>query len=170
MSLSHCNRIFRVASLLLLLVPFGCQLQSGVPATTVTGSTQTSNLSAMAVSGAEKWTIDGHDYKIESTYYLALPEGLQYTVNYLCDCPELTPFNDSSALRIASPILRHAVSAGLYNRASVSKLGEGAIEVQRVGVAIIYDSVGITHRGYRIAQSIADIQEAIDSTSVPSEQ
>ena len=54
--------------------PIGCRLESSAgPGATAT---------PIARSGSESWTIAGKHYSVVSTYYLALPEGFQFTIEY----------------------------------------------------------------------------------------
>ncbi|MCK4627285.1 MAG: hypothetical protein KAV00_18370 [Phycisphaerae bacterium] len=120
--------------------------------------------SPMAQSGSEQWQIDGKEYRIESTYYLALPEGLQYTITieypWKFEGPEV-PMNDERALEIVFPLMKHAYEKGFYKRANISKAGQGALSPSRIGVAII--KVGEqTLSGYRVALSLDEIKRRIE--------
>ena len=58
----------------LILFSLGCNVNVG---------SNTSGHSPMAKQGPETWEINGRKMDIISTYYLALPEGLQFTT----ECP-----------------------------------------------------------------------------------
>jgi hypothetical protein len=71
----------------------------------------------MAKSGPESWSIDGTQYAVTATYYLALPDGLQYTIDYQAPASlDLDNMTDARAFEAAGPLMRHAVSANRYSR------------------------------------------------------
>ena len=121
---------------------------------------------AMARSGPEQWIVDGESCKIASTYYLRLPEGLQYTIEYPYSFRNSdTDMNDDRALAVVFPIIKHAYTNGLYKRASISKLREGALAPSRIGVTL-FDRRDGRVQGYRVALSLDEIRKRIGRTSI----
>lgn len=117
----------------------------------------TGGIPPMARSGAEQWVIDGQVYRIESTYCLRLPKGLQYTIDYPWKFdPSEGPMNDARALEIAFPLMKHAYQKGLYKRTRITKLGHGKVLPTRIGVSL-FERRGDKVSGYRVALSINDI-------------
>ena len=112
-----------------------------------------------ARSGAEMWTIDGQVWQIESTYYLALPEGLQYTIDTPVDkVPELQVV----ALDQAWPLIRYAYVTQLYLRSKVPAYGENEKSASRIGVSLLHRRGMITN-GMRVAMSLGEIRERLES-------
>lgn len=111
---------------------------------------------------SEEWVIDGKTYSISSSYYLQLPEGLQFTIEYPYQFGSGDRnMDDARALEIAFPMMRHAYSNDLYKRSSVTKLGEGKMIPSRIGV-VLYEKQGGGTRGYRIALSLSQIRERME--------
>lgn len=119
----------------------------------------------MARSGTEAWNIGGKKYKIAATYYLALPQGLQFTIEYELPgaaATTLAGISDADAYDIAFPLMRYACEHRAYERAQIAELTNGSQKVSRIGVALFRrSSLGVG--GYRVARSIADIQARIAS-------
>lgn len=119
----------------------------------------------LAREGPQQWRIDGQVYRVESTYYLRLPEGLQYTIEYPWQFRSADgPMDDRRALQIAFPLMKHAYEKGLYKRASIAKLGKGKMKPSRIG-ATLFQRRGEKVRGYRVALSLAEIQKRIEQGS-----
>jgi hypothetical protein len=113
-------------------------------------------------SGAEQWVVDGNTYAIASTYYLHLPQGLQYTIEYPVKLgASLESMNDKRALGIAFPLIKHAYVNGLYERLKVTKAGQGAVVPSRIGVTLVEWQEG-NARGYRVAMSLNQIKKRIE--------
>ncbi len=136
----------------LVLFSLGCN---------VNFDSNTSGHSPMARQGPETWEINGKKMDITSSYYLALPEGLQYTI----ECP--WKFGDPNraiskeeAMNAAFPLIRYAYEKELYKRSSITKVGSGPMEATRIGV-VLSETNGQGTRGYRIGLSIAEIQEKL---------
>ena len=145
----------------MVLLASGCEVRCGNPGTASTAPTAGHN--PMAQSGPEVWQIGERKYEISSTYYLALPEGLQFTIDYpytFSTSPsELT---EEQALQAAMPLMRYAYETGVYNRSRISKLGAGRQEPTRIGVALI-ERKGAAQRGKRVALDIDAIEARISS-------
>ena len=115
----------------------------------------------LARSGAEEWVVDGKTYKIASTYYLHLPEGFQFTIEYPHSFSQSHgEMNDARALDIVFPLMKHAYGNGLYKRASTIPIGQGK-EVTRIGV-VLFEKQGGNVRGYRVALSLDQIRKRIE--------
>ena len=139
-------------TILALASPISCGAAPGQPAGL--GGRQ-----PLAVGGPEQWQIDGRTYDVSSTYYLPLPEGLQYTIEYPRDFTSAdADMNDERALQIVFPLMRHAYASGLYKRAAITGLGPGAAEPMRIGVVLVQRNDGVA-RGYRVALSLDRIKE-----------
>jgi hypothetical protein len=116
----------------------------------------------MAVQGPEVWTIDAQQYKIDATYYLTLPEGLQYTIDYELPTSVKLPHEAEAALAIAFPLIRYAYEHQLHQRTNISKSGSGEVGASRIGVAL-YHVEGVHRRGYAAALSLDQIRQRIAS-------
>lgn len=113
---------------------------------------------AVARQGPESWAINGVPSGIDATYYLALPEGLQFTIEVpVIESPRS---NESAALEQAWPYIRYAYEHKLYLRTNVKRDGI-AIQTTRIGVALV-QHLGALDRGNRVAMSIADIEARIN--------
>ncbi len=113
----------------------------------------------MTVSGAEQWIIDGKTYSISSTHGLLLPDGLQFTIEYPYRFSDADRnMDDARALEIVFPLMEHAYRHNLYNRATVTKLGQGKVVPSRIGVVLL-DRQGENTRGYRVALSLDRVRE-----------
>ena len=119
----------------------------------------------MAVVGPETWTVDGKRYQIDSTYYLALPEGFQYTMEIPWKFANSQPMNDQSALIIALPLMEYALKNNVYKRMRFSKVGVGNVEADRIAV-ILVERKGQEDRVYRIALSIPEIRARTESAPI----
>ena len=114
-----------------------------------------------AREGPEQWRIDGQVYRVESTYYLRLPDGLQYTIEYPWRFrPSEEAMNDDRALETAFPLMKHAYENGLYKRVSTIKIGQGELKPSRIGVTL-FQRRGKKVRGYRVALTLAQIKKRI---------
>jgi len=116
----------------------------------------------MAASGPETWTIDGKTYQVAATYYLGLPEGLQYTIEIPWKFEKASPMNDDVALAIALPLMQHAFKNDRYKRMQFAKAGEGQVEANRIGVALV-EQDGQRSHGYRVALSVPEIRSRIEA-------
>ncbi len=59
--------------------------------------------------GPEQWTIGGKTYDSTGSYYLPLPKGMQYTIEYPhVSCPEDENMDDRRAMAIAFPLIELA--------------------------------------------------------------
>ncbi len=121
-------------------------------------SGNTAGHNPMAAQGPETWDAGGKKITILKSYYLALPEGLQYTVESPYDFgSNALKMTEQQALDIAFPLMRHAYEKGLYNRTKISEVGHGPLEVKRIGVVLVQGE-GMQARGYRIGLSLDQIR------------
>jgi hypothetical protein len=147
-----------VHAILALLLPLS--YGAGTPAAVGTAGNQ-----LLAQSGPEEWIVDGKAYKIASTYYLRLPEGFQYTIEYPYRFSQTDRnMDDDRALAAVFPLMKHAYTNGLHTRASVTKIGQGALVPSRIGVTLFEKDGGNT-RGYRVALSLDQIKKRIEQES-----
>jgi hypothetical protein len=112
----------------------------------------------LARGGATIWNIDGKDYAIQDTYFLALPEGLQFTIEY--EVPpgvDPTRMSDQQAYDFAFPLMKYAYDQRLYQRTAVNRVGSGKQDVRRIGVGLFVRGMAGSSRGYRVARSLEDI-------------
>ena len=122
----------------------------------------------LAQSGPEEWVVDGKTCKIASTYFLQLPEGFQFTINYPYPISQANAnIDDTRALAIAFPLIKHAYTNGLYRRTTVAKIGEGAIVPSRIGV-VLYEQVGENTHGRRVGLTLDQIKKRIDRETASS--
>ena len=118
----------------------------------------------LAQNGPERWVADGQAYQVTSTYYLQLPEGLQYTIEYPHNFDDYGRMTDEIALEIAFPVMKYAYLNGLHNRFHIRKLGQGSLSPSRIGVALV-EGQGARVRGYRVALTLDQIKERIGQAS-----
>jgi hypothetical protein len=116
----------------------------------------TGGQSPIALQGPTIWSINGKQYHVSATYYLALPEGLQYTIDYELPPSVPLPHEREAALAIALPLMQYAVHSGLYKRTAVTKRGSGAVAPSRVGITL-FRQEGIRLRRYGVALSVDEI-------------
>jgi len=112
----------------------------------------------MARGGATTWNIDGKDYAVQDTYFLVLPEGLQFTIEY--EVPpgiDPTQLTDEQAYEVAFPLMKHAYDERLYQRTAVNRVGSGKQDVRRIGVALFVRGMAGSSRGHRVVRSLEDI-------------
>lgn len=115
----------------------------------------------MAPSGALTWTIEGKETRVTNTYYLTLPEGLQYTMEYeALGEAEPTSITDQKAFEIAFPLIRYAFEHQLHERTKINKLGSGVVPVSRIGV-VLFARADSGTRGYRVGRSLDEIRTRI---------
>lgn len=133
---------------------------AGTPAAVGTAGNQ-----PLAQSGPEEWIVEGKACRIASTYYLRLPEGFQYTIEYSYRFSQDDgSMDDDRALALVFPLMKHAYTNGLHTRASVYKLGQGAITPSRIGVTLFEKDGGST-RVYRVALSLDQVKKRIEQES-----
>jgi hypothetical protein len=143
----------RIATSALLAASLSACQQRAQPVASV-------GFNTMAQQGLETWAIDGTSSRIDATYYLALPQGLQYTIEVPV---ESVPESESAALEMAWPYMRYAYEHKLYLRTHIARDGSD-VEATRIGVALV-KHIGIENRGNRVAMSITDIQARINNGS-----
>jgi hypothetical protein len=111
----------------------------------------------IAVSGPEVLAFRGNVYNIVTTYYLAFPEGLQYTMEYEVPASiDVLGISDERAYEIAYPLMRGAIDQGWPNRTKVKRIGGATPTVSRIGV-VMY-SHGSRSRGTRVARDIKVVE------------
>ena len=142
-----------IIAILTALALGGCNVQCGAR------GGGGSSVAPMAALGPETWTIEGKQWQIESTYYLALAEGLQFTI----ESPvEKVPGLEAVALDEAWPLIRHAYVQQLFLRSKIHKVGADDLSATRIGVSLFHRE-GVATRGIRVAMSLSQIQERIES-------
>lgn len=121
---------------------------------------RTSSSLPIARTGPEEWNIDDAHYSIVETYFVDLPEGLQYTIVYACDLPnDLRSIGREAALVAAFPIMAHAYESGRYRRVAVSSAGRGQLAVERIGVVFRRRD---REEGYRVALPLSEISSRLE--------
>lgn len=108
----------------------------------------------MAGMGPETWIIDGAPVRVDATYYLGLPVGLQYTIEHTIAAKP--PDTEAEALVIAWPLISYAYRERKHLRTSISRNGV-SLSADRIGVALV-QRVGASRSGYRVALSTAQIE------------
>lgn len=146
---------FRFCLMAALLLQSSCYLRCGGPAVT---SGHTAGAAPMATQAPAVWNIKGKTYQVGSTYYLALPEGLQFTIDYELPAEIELPQDTEAALAIALPLMQHAVESGLYQRSTIEKVGTGEVLAKRIGVAL-FKPQGALRRGFAVALSLEEIRQ-----------
>jgi len=111
----------------------------------------------IAVSGPQVLAFRGNVYNIITTYYIAFPEGLQYTLEYEVPASiDVLSISDQRAYEIAYPLMRGALEQGWHKRTSVRKIGGTTPSVSRIGV-VLYSN-GSRSRGNRVARDIKTVE------------
>ena len=131
-------------------------LQINVGRSVITG---TAGFIPIAATGAEQWIIEGRSYNIKSSYFLVLPEGVQYTVTYQLPPAQLEGLEDEQAELLAFPIMVHIVENELHLRTWIGTL-DGKVNPERIGITFLY-SQGQGATGYRYGLSIGEIERRI---------
>lgn len=90
--------------------------------------------------GPENWSIDGLNYRLDSSYYLSLErEVVQYTLEHQCvRCASSAPAGERDANDVARKLIRHAYLAGKHKRGQFS----GGRVASRIGVLIVRQDGG----------------------------
>jgi hypothetical protein len=146
-----------LATILILgCVLSGCQVRCGGP-----GTEAGAGYLPISAKGPEAWTIDGMQYQIASTYYLALPEGFQFTMEIPVDA---IPRSEDAAIDQTWPIIRHVYQNGIYRRTSISGPGGQPRVVGRIGVAL-FRRDGIHTQGIRAGLGLGDVRYRLDAES-----
>jgi hypothetical protein len=115
----------------------------------------------MAQSGTLTWNIGGKDIQIANTYFLTLPEGLQYTVEYeVPNGVDLTSIADQQAYDLAFPLMKYAFEHHLHESTKVNAVSSGVVPVSRIGVSL-FVRVGNGTRGYRVARNLEEVRARI---------
>jgi len=115
-----------------------------------------------ARTGPEQWMVEGKPWPIESTYYLRLGESVQYTIEYPYRFGgAIQDMNDSKALGVVFPLMKHAYANGLYKRGGIVKVGKGPLPTTQIGVAL-FERNAQTVRGYRVSLTLDEIRERIE--------
>ena len=142
-------------TLLAIFLPLSC----GTLSSQAVG---TAGYRPMAQSGAAQWVIDAKTYNIASTYYLRLPKGFQYTIEYPYRFSQpLKNMDNECTIKIVFPLMKYAYTSGLYKCASVIKVGHGRLVPSRIGVVLFEKQGAITH-GRRVALSVDQIKKRIE--------
>ena len=144
------SRVPRFLICLALLACMGaCQLRCGGPQTSAAVG-----FNPIAPMGPEIWQINGSPRRIDASYFLALPEGFQFTVEVPFDS---VPSDKAKAKELAWPFIRYAYEQRLYQRMRIRRPGKGPVESTRIGVALV-QHVGAVSRGTRLAMSFNEIE------------
>src|SRR5688500_1527476 len=78
-------------------------------------STHVGGPAPMAKAGPESWNVGDTQYRLAATYYLALPEGIQYTIEYeVPNANQLDGVTEARANEMAFPLMRYAYEHGSY--------------------------------------------------------
>lgn len=116
----------------------------------------------MARLGAETWDIDGKQYVVATTYYLALPDGLQFTIEYEPkDGLDATSLTGEQAFEAAFPLMKYAFEKGLYKRSKISAAGKGELSVSAIGVALYARNPDGSTSGRRVRGTLAEVEARI---------
>ncbi len=130
----------------------GATPAAGVPRTVGAGGRR-----PLGWMGKEQWTINGRTYPIEATYHLPMNGALQYTIEYPHRFNAADwPMDDTGALAVVWPVIRHAYEQQLYQRVPVTKFGSSRSGPASIGVALFERT-----RGYRISLTMEQIKQRI---------
>jgi len=143
---------------LVLMAIGGCQVRCS----TGTGQSASGELyPPMGIQWPETWTMDGKDYDVERSYFLPLPVGMQYTLEYAhgFDKP-VEAVTEEEALEIAFPLMRYAYENDVYLRQQTRRAGSGNVTVERIGVVLIKRQ-GRKVQGYRVGLELDQIAARI---------
>jgi hypothetical protein len=145
-----------LACLVLLACLSGCQLRCGGPqAPAAVG------FNPIAPRGPETWLVDGAPHRVDASYFLDLPEGLQFTVEVPLAA---VPSDEAEATELAWPFIRHAYEQKLFQRTQIRRSGQGPLEATRIGVALVQHA-GSVARGKRLAMSLREIEARLGARS-----
>lgn len=111
----------------------------------------------IARSGPRVLAFRGNVYNVISTYYLALPEGLQYTMEYEVPASiDVFGISDERAYEVAYPLMRGAIDQGWPKRTDIHRIGGSTPSLSRIGV-VLYSN-GSRSRGTRVARDIQVVE------------
>jgi hypothetical protein len=142
-----------LASLLVVLSLGGCFVRCGGPP--VSGA---AGFNPIAPLGSETWDIDGTPHQVAATYYLHLPEGFQFTIEV--PVSGTPPTDEAAALVQAWPYMRYAYETKRHLRTTVSKVGDGQLSTDRIGVAL-FQRDGVATRAYRVSLPVQEIEDRV---------
>jgi hypothetical protein len=84
--------------------------------------------------GPAQWTIDGHVFDVEATYWMKQQSGeLIFEVDYLCVACEPQQMTEEQAYTAALPVLKYAVEHGLHEAGHPGVSRIAAVIIQRDG-------------------------------------
>jgi len=120
-----------------------------------------------APKGPEQWRIDGKTCDIETTYYLGVPKGLQFTVQCSYEFGPHGPgkIDAPAKVELAFPLMKHAFENGLYDWAVITDRASGVAMIpQRIGV-VLYERRDGKVTGVRVGLSLQEIRDRIEQQS-----
>jgi hypothetical protein len=147
------SRLALVAALCaLVIVTFAACGRGNAPQRTAASS----GFLPKAQQGPETWMIDGAARRIDTTYYLALADGLQYTFEVpVADVPA-----ESDARERAWPYIRHAFTHDLHRRSKFWRDGEET-PAQAIGIAFVVHE-GARQHGTRVRMGLDEIEARLE--------
>jgi hypothetical protein len=97
--------------------------RAGTPASAVQMTTDPEGFERLLPKGGESWVVAGKTYRIASSCFLKLPQGLQYNIYVQHELPtsDSPPMED--ILAIARPFILYAYNQGEYQRGSAAQAG-----------------------------------------------
>ena len=125
----------------------------------------------MAVSGIEKWEVDGKSYKITNSYYLVDDNKIQYAIELALSVDiGIKTLRYPEALEIVKPVIKHAFQNKTYQRKTFKPIGNlPAAEVDSI-TAVLYQHDGVTTRIFRTNLTIDDLETYNQPRSTQSDQ
>lgn len=115
----------------------------------------------IAKSGPIEWTVDGEKTNIVNTYYIAFPEGMQYTCE--CKVPKYYNFDNMTEFehkQFAFPLAKFIYENEMYKKLKITKIGTGKKEVKFIGI-VLFNNQGALDRGYRTQFTLDEIRSRV---------
>jgi hypothetical protein len=111
----------------------------------------------IAASGPQVLAFRGNVYNIITTYYVASPDSIQFTIEYeVPSSIDVIGISDERAYEVAYPLMRGAVEHGWQKRMEIKRIAGATPPVSRIGV-VLYSN-GSRSRGTRVARDIKTIE------------
>jgi hypothetical protein len=153
--------------LLAVLPACRCNVRRSSDGISVGGpATSSGGFGVMAAGGPEVWTVDGKPFQIRATYFVVVNGRLQFTADYMCAqrCPEFVGMTEEKAFAVAYPVMKHAVTHDLFERARIQKVGSEPLKTELIGVAITQQAGDGKENGYRVSRTLDQVRAAIQAS------
>jgi hypothetical protein len=125
----------------------------------------------MAVSGLEKWDVNGKPYKITNSYYLTADNEVQYAIELPLGVDKsIKSLSFPEALEITKPVIKYAFQNRKYQRKTFKAIGNlPPVQVHSI-TAVLYQHDGVTTRIFQVNLTIDDLETYNQPRSTQSDE